>query len=84
MSKSLKLRELLKRLRDFGVRVHPNPARGKGSETVLIKPTDPSTPTKGPQFTITNHGSGTELGEGLVLACLRRFAIDKDEFFAEM
>lgn len=81
MPKALKLRELLARLRDFGVIRHPNPARGKGSELVIYKPTDPDDPTKGPLFTITNHGMGKTVGLGLVLACLRRFGIDKDEFF---
>ncbi len=81
MPKALKLRELLARLKDFGVIPHPNPARGKGSELVVIKPTDPSKPTQGAQFTLKNHGLGTNLGTGIVLACLRRFGIDKDGFF---
>ena len=80
MPKSLKLRELLLRLSDFGVIEHPNPARGKGSETVVYKPSEPGS-MKGPICTLTNHGKGTTLGTGIVLACLRRFQIDKDEFF---
>jgi len=36
---------------------------------------------KGPIFTLTNHGMGKTVGLGIVLACLRRFGIDKDEFF---
>jgi len=80
MSKSLKLRELLARLRDFGVVEHPNPARGKGSETVVYKPSEPGS-LKGPIFTLPGHGKGTEVSAGLVRACLRRFGIDKDEFF---
>lgn len=80
MPKSLTLRELLRRLSDFGVIKHPNPARGKGSEIVVYKPTEPGS-LKGPIFTLTSHGKGTPLGTGIVLACLRRFGIDKDEFF---
>ena len=81
MPKSLKLRELLARLKDFGVIPYPNPARGKGSELVVYTPTDPNNPLKGPVFTLTNHGMGKTVGVGLVLACLRRFGIDRDEFF---
>lgn len=84
MPKSLKLRELLARLKDFGVTPHPNPARGKGSELVVYKPSDSSNPLKGPIFTLTNHGMGKPIGTGLVLACLRRFGIDKDEFFKDI
>lgn len=83
MSKALTLRQLRKRLKDFGVIAHPNPAKGKGSELVVYKPTDPRYPNKGPIFTLTNHGPGTPMGEGLVRACLRRFGIDKDEFFSK-
>jgi hypothetical protein len=82
MSKSVKLREFRKRLKDYGVIPHPNPARGKGSELVLYRPTNPNRPGKGPLFPITNHGPSTVLGEGIVCACLRRFGIDKDEFFS--
>lgn len=83
MPKALKLRELLSRLSDFGVIKHPNPARRKGSETVVYKPSEPGS-MKGRIFTLTNHGQGTPLGTGIVLACLRRFQIDKDEFFDGM
>lgn len=81
MSRSLKLRELLARLKDFGVIPHPNPARGKGSELVVYKPTDSDNPMRGPIFTLTNHGMGKGVGTGLVSARLRRFGIGKDEFF---
>ncbi|OFX16290.1 MAG: hypothetical protein A2Z18_05555 [Armatimonadetes bacterium RBG_16_58_9] len=80
MSKSVKLREFLARLSDYGVIIHPNPARGKGSELVVYKPTNPDNLAKGPIFTITNHGMGKTVGMGLMLACLRRFGIDKNEF----
>lgn len=81
MSESVRLREFRKRLKDYGVIPHPKPARGKGGELVVYRPTDPKHPGKGPIFTLTNHGPGTALGEGLVSACLRRFGIDKNEFF---
>ena len=79
MPKKLKAKEFLRRLTDFGVIVHPNPARGKGSEIVLLKPNSPDS-LQGPQFTLPHHGSGRDLKDGIVLACLRRFGIDKDEF----
>jgi hypothetical protein len=81
MPKSITLRKLLARLKDYGVIPHPNPARGKGSELVIYKPTDPDNLARGPVFTLTNHGTGKTVGVGLVLACLRRFGIDKNEFF---
>lgn len=80
MPKRLKVRELLKRLEDFGVIKHPKASRGKGSEVVVIRPTNPEH-TQGPLFTITYHGAGTDVGEGLISACLRRFGIDKKDFF---
>ena len=80
MPKTLKLREFLRRLRDYGVIEHPKPARGKGSEVLVIRPNGPD-PTKGPLFPLTCHGRWKDVSEGLVLACLRRFGIDKDEFF---
>lgn len=81
MPKSLKLREFLARLKDYGVIEHPKPARGKGSEVVIYRPNEPGS-MKGPIFTLTNHGKGTPIGTGLLLACLRRFGIDKDDFFS--
>lgn len=82
MPKSMNLREFLSRLRHYGVVPHPNPARGKDSELVVYLPTDPEVPGKGPIFTLKNHGMGTPVGTGVALACLRRFGIDKDAFFA--
>ncbi len=70
-------------MRDFGVIKHPNPSRGKGSEMVVYKPNEPGS-LKGPILTLTNHGQGRKVGTGLVSACLRRFGIDKDEFFTGM
>jgi hypothetical protein len=57
MSKApLKLRELLKRLRLFGVEVMED--RGKGSEIILVKPESKGS-KQGPQYPIKNHGQST-------------------------
>jgi hypothetical protein len=80
MPNPLKIRVLLKRLKDYGVILHPNPARGKGSEVVILKPNSHGS-TKGPIFTLKNHGNKTEITTAVVLACLRRFGIDPEEFY---
>jgi hypothetical protein len=80
MSKgSLKLRELLERLKAYGITIYDND-RGKGSETILFRPSAPGS-SKGPQFTIKNHGMGTEITVPVINAALRRFSIDPNEFW---
>ena len=39
---------------------HHDSQKGKGSETILFRPSEPGS-RKGPQFTIKNHGMGTEI-----------------------
>ncbi len=80
MPKTLKLRELLKRLADYGVVEHPKPSRGNGSELLVYKPNAPGS-LKGPIFPLTNHSKGRDVPEGQLSACLRRFGIDKLDFF---
>lgn len=70
----------IRRLKDFGVIEHPKLARGKGSELVVYRP-ESSNSLKSQIFTLIDHGMGKDVGYGLVNACLRRFDIDKDEFF---
>ena len=74
----LKLRELLKRLSRYGIVVARN--RGKGSEIILLKPKEPGS-AKGPQYPMKNHGQGTEISIPVILALLRRFGIDEEEFW---
>ncbi len=82
MSKgSLKLRELLERLKAYGIMVHES-TRGKGSETILFRPSEPGS-RKGPQFTIKNHGMGTDITIPVINAALRRFEINPKEFWNE-
>lgn len=75
--------EFFARLKQYGVEVL-NPSgyhkRGKGSEVILFKPDRPGS-TKGPRYPIKNH-PGQDLGIGTMLAALRRFGIEKDQFFA--
>jgi hypothetical protein len=80
MSKgTLKLREFLDRLKSFGV-IAFDSRRGKGSEIILVRPVE-SGSKKGPQFPIKNHGKGTEIYGPVIDAALRRFGIDKKEFW---
>lgn len=74
----LKLRELLKKLKPYSIIVMPK--RGKGSESILVKPKEPGS-HKGPQYPIKNHGQGTEISKQVIEAILRRFEIDPGEFW---
>lgn len=76
--KPLQLRELLKRLKPFGIEVLEK--RGKGSEIILLKPASPGS-RKGPQYPLKNHGLSTEISMPVINAILRRFTINKDEFW---
>ena len=78
----LKLRELLKRLKRYGIEPMSQ-KRGKGSEIILLKPNSPGS-KKGPQYPIKNHGSNTEISIPVINAVLRRFDIDKEAFWSEM
>jgi hypothetical protein len=78
MPRSLTLSDLLKRLMSHGVIEKRN--RGKGSEIILLKPTEPGS-TQGPQHTVKDHGPGPRMGKGLVSSILRRFEIDPDDFW---
>ncbi|HEA68266.1 MAG TPA: type II toxin-antitoxin system HicA family toxin [Desulfobacterales bacterium] len=69
---TLKLRELLNRLKPYGVVVIPG--RGRGSELILLRPVPPGAKT-GPQYPIKNHGMGTEIAKPVISALLRRFKI---------
>jgi len=75
----MKLKELLKRLRKYGIEPMAR-KRGKGSEIILLKPDPPGSNT-GPQYPIKNHGPGTEIYIPVINAALRRFNIDPDEFW---
>ena len=68
----LKLRELLKILKSYGVISLKK--RGKGSERILLLPDKPDS-NKGPQYVIKDHGPGTEISTPVIDAVLRRFDI---------
>ena len=74
----LKLRNLLNRLNKYGIKTIRG--RGKGSEIILLKPVTPDS-RKGPQYPIKCHGEGTEISVPVINAILRRFDIDKKEFW---
>lgn len=74
----LKYRELIARLKSFGVVVAEK--RGKGSEVILIQPLAPGG-KQGPQIPIKHHGDNTEISKGVISAVLRRFNIDPGEFW---
>ena len=74
MSKSpLKLRELLKKLKPYGI-IPLSSNRGKGSEIILLKPNSLGS-KKGLQYPVKNHGAGTEISIPVISAILRRFGI---------
>jgi len=76
---SLKLRELLKKLKSYGIATLSR-KRGKGSEIILIRPNAPGS-KQGPQFPVKDHGPGTEISIPVITAILRRFSIDDKEFW---
>jgi hypothetical protein len=77
---SLKHRELLKKLRDFGVT--EDTYRGKGSERMLILQSGSGSKYMGPQIPIKFHGEGTEHSIRVIDAVLRRFNINPDKFWS--
>ncbi|MGD0281460.1 MAG: type II toxin-antitoxin system HicA family toxin [Dissulfurispiraceae bacterium] len=79
---ALKHRELISRLKDFGVIEVKN--RGKGSERVLIfKAGLTGSKYKGPQIPIKCHGDSTEHSVRVIDAVLRRFSIDQNKFWSD-
>mgnify|MGYP002642513705 CR=1 FL=1 len=77
---ALSLKKLRKRLKRYGI-VTMARKRGKGSELILLKPNEEGS-SKGPQYPIKNHGDGTEISIPVINAVLRRFGIDKDDFWS--
>ncbi|MFH1116042.1 MAG: type II toxin-antitoxin system HicA family toxin [Pseudomonadota bacterium] len=77
-------RELLKRLKPFGVislkKKGTGKKRGKGSEIILVLPIEEGS-TRGPSHPIKDHGKGTEIYIPVIESVLRRFNIDPDEFW---
>ena len=72
------LRELLQRLKPYGIVVLAK--RGKGSESILLKPNEPES-RKGAQYPIKNHGPSTEISIPVIQAILRRFGIDDNDLW---
>jgi hypothetical protein len=80
---TLKLRELLDRLKPYGIvalQEKGGSKRGKGSEIILLKPNSPGS-QQGPTYPIKNHGKGTEITTPVIDAVLRRFNISKTDFW---
>jgi hypothetical protein len=73
----VKYRELVARLRRFGVAEYS--ARGKGSERLLVREDEPGS-GKGPQYALKCHGEGKDVAKGTLRALLRRLNIDPEEF----
>ena len=74
----LRYRDLIRRLRNFGVEEHLD--RGKGSHAYLIRPAGKEK-GKGPRCPIRRHGSGDEIPLGTIQSTLRRLEIDLDDFW---
>ncbi len=80
MSKgSLTFRDLLKKLKPYGIVVLSR-KRGKGSESILLKPNALES-RKGSIYPVKNHGPSTEITAPVINAILRRFGIDKKVFW---
>jgi hypothetical protein len=74
----VKYRDALQRARRFGV--VEDARRGKGSERLWIRETEPGS-RKGARVSMTCHGEGTEIATGTLRAALRRLDIDPKDFF---
>ncbi|RMG02212.1 MAG: type II toxin-antitoxin system HicA family toxin [Nitrospirae bacterium] len=78
----LKHRELLKKLKKFGI-VEVE-TRAKGSERMLVlKSGFQGDKYRGPQIPIKCHGQGTEHSVKVINAVLRRFDIPSEKFWED-
>ena len=78
--KRLKHRELLKRLKKFGV--IEDKSRGKGSECILFIDRGFKGIIQGPQTPIKYRGENTEYSIKVIDSIIRTFDIDPDEFWS--
>lgn len=76
----LKHRDLLKKLKKFGI--IEIPSRGKGSERMLILESGMGSKYQGPQIPIKCHGEGTEHSKRVIDSVLRRFNINPEDFWS--
>ncbi len=76
----LKHRELLKKLKSFGV--IEILTKGKGSERMLILQAGLGSKYQGPQIPIKYHGDGTEHSKRVIDSILRRFNINSEDFWS--
>jgi hypothetical protein len=77
----LKHRELLKKLKNFGV--IEISTKGKGSERMLILKSGMGSKYQGPQIPIKFHGEGTEHSKRVIDSVLRRFDIKPESFWSD-
>ncbi len=77
----LKHRDLIKKLKSYGVIEDKN--RGKGSERLLILDRGIGGAYKGPQTSIKYHGDNTEYSPKITESILRTFSISEDEFWKD-
>lgn len=77
----LKHRELLKKLKNFGV--IEISTKGKGSERMLILKSGMGSKYQGPQIPIKFHGEGTEHSKRVIDSVLRRFDIKPENFWSD-
>ena len=79
--KRLKHRQLLKKLKQFGI--IEDKRRGKGSERMLILDKGFDEKYQGPQIPIKYHGENTEYSPKITDAILFTFGIDPNEFWKD-
>jgi hypothetical protein len=70
MPKPLRVRELVQKMKAFGVIAKP----GRGSEIKLMRPGRP-------MHTIRAHGQGDEVGRTVIRVACQKLGIDPDEFW---
>ena len=79
--KRLKHRDLLKKLKQFGIT--EDKSRAKGNERLLIEDRGIGGKYRGPQYPIKYHGDDTEYSAKLIDTILRRFSIEEAQFWED-
>lgn len=75
MPRTLKFREIRRRLTDYDQRFEVWQRRGKGSHRVFYHPDIDGQPAS---FPVKCHGEGTELRRGVLSALTRRFKLPRE------
>jgi hypothetical protein len=77
MPRSLRYREVIRRLKAHDPRFEVLMKRGKGSECLIVHP---DIDGQHKSIPLKHHGDGTDIYVGALLAIARRFNLSKDFF----